>query len=146
MASKQIGGLTAGTPIMADVIPKQIADASTEAEKVTFQQVSDLILPYRIYVAKITQSGTSAPSATVLQNTLGGTPVWSRTGTGTYVATLANAFTANTTVCFVNSAIPGFQYQAYPISVNAVELDQQNFADAPTDALFGNCIEIRVYI
>ena len=80
MASKQIGGLTAGTPIMADVIPKQIADASTEAEKVTFQQVSDLILPYRIYVAKITQSGTSAPSATVLQNTLGGTPVWSRTG------------------------------------------------------------------
>ena len=44
------------------------------------------------YVAKLAQSGTNAPVATVLKNTLGGTVVWSRISSGTYEATLAGAF------------------------------------------------------
>lgn len=50
-----------------------------------------------IYVALLTQSGTNAPVATVLQNTLGGTVVWSRDDVGKYTATLANAFTTDKT-------------------------------------------------
>lgn len=47
---------------------------------------------YKVYTALITQSGTDAPVATVLENTLGGTVVWSRQGLGDYRATLTNAF------------------------------------------------------
>lgn len=44
------------------------------------------------YVALLTQSGTDAPVATVLKNTLGGTVVWSYAGVGVYEGTLAGAF------------------------------------------------------
>ena len=57
---------------------------------------------YLVYTALLTQTGTDAPVATVLENTLGGTVVWSYVSTGTYRATLASAFTADKTV------IPGF--------------------------------------
>lgn len=45
------------------------------------------------YIATLTQSGTDAPVATEIINTLGGTPVWERTGSGQYKMTLAGAFT-----------------------------------------------------
>ena len=45
-------------------------------------------------------SGTDAPVATVLENTLGGTLVWTRTGVGVYEATLAGAFVENKTIGF----------------------------------------------
>lgn len=51
----------------------------------------------KMYLALLTQSGTDAPVATVLVNTLGGTLVWSYEGVGLYQATLAGAFTANKT-------------------------------------------------
>lgn len=47
----------------------------------------------KVYVAKVVFSGTSAPTATVLENTLDGTPVWTRESQGTYRVTLASAFT-----------------------------------------------------
>lgn len=56
--------------------------------------------PYKVYVALLSQSGTSAPVATVLENTLGGTVVWTRNSAGDYSATLTGAFTAGKTVCF----------------------------------------------
>lgn len=46
----------------------------------------------KIYKALLTQSGTNAPVATVLVNTLSGTPVWSRNGVGDYQMVLSNAF------------------------------------------------------
>jgi len=100
---------------------------------------------YRVYSALLTQSGTSTPIATVLQNDLSGTVVWTRTGVGEYKATLVSAFTNNKTVCFINNAIPDTQLQGYPISVNQIELDQQNLTGTAIDGLYGNCIEIRVY-
>lgn len=56
---------------------------------------------YTEYVALLTQTGTDAPVATVLSNTLGGTVVWSRQSAGTYRATLAGAFPSLKTVCFI---------------------------------------------
>lgn len=47
------------------------------------------------YVALLSQSGTSAPTATVLENSLGGTLVWSYDAIGQYHATLTGVFTAN---------------------------------------------------
>lgn len=146
MASQQIFELTAGSGIDGtQVIPSQIAAGGEDAKKYTFADIKKYSVPYKSYVATLAQSGTAAPTATVLQNELGGTVVWTRTGTGVYIATLSGAFTSNKTVCFVNNSIPDTQLQAYPTSVNAVELDQQNLASAAQDGLFSNCIEIRVY-
>ena len=47
---------------------------------------------YKVYRALLTQTGTSAPTAIVLENTLGGTPVWSRGTAGVYELTLTGAF------------------------------------------------------
>lgn len=51
----------------------------------------------KVYKALLTQAGTDAPVATVLENTLGGTVVWSRTAIGEYIGTLVGAFPDNKT-------------------------------------------------
>lgn len=48
-------------------------------------------LPYLVYTALWYQNGTSAPTVTILQNTLGSI-VWTRTTTGTFAGTLAGSF------------------------------------------------------
>jgi hypothetical protein len=52
----------------------------------------------RVYRALVTQTGTAAPVATVLENTLGGTPTWARTGVGNYTITLTGKFTVGKTI------------------------------------------------
>ena len=51
----------------------------------------------KVYRALLTQSGTDAPVATVLENTLGGTVAWSRLDTGKFDGTLVGAFPADKT-------------------------------------------------
>ena len=64
----------------------------------------------KVYRALLTQSGTSAPTVTVLENTLGGTVVWTRNGAGEYYGTLANAFPASKLVMrvFRSNYTPAF--------------------------------------
>lgn len=57
----------------------------------------------KIYTALLTQSAAAAPVATVLQNTLGGTVVWARTGAGVYTATLTGVFTVAKTGTLIGS-------------------------------------------
>lgn len=52
---------------------------------------------YKIYRALITQTSTNAPTVIVLENTLGGNIVWTRTSQGLYNGTLLNAFPADKT-------------------------------------------------
>lgn len=53
--------------------------------------LNNLVIPdapsYKIYRAILSQSGTSAPVAIVLENTLGGIITWSRNGVGDYKGT-----------------------------------------------------------
>lgn len=46
----------------------------------------------KIYTALLTQTGTNAPIATVLQNSLGQNIVWTRVGPGEYIGTTTNGF------------------------------------------------------
>lgn len=57
--------------------------------------------PYKVYTALLTQEGTDAPIATVLENTLGGTVTWSYFNPSTYDATLTGGFPANKTWCII---------------------------------------------
>ncbi len=57
-----------------------------------------------VYRALLTQVGTAAPTAIVLENSLGGTPVWSRSSDGVYLATLTGAFSQTKTWFMVLSS------------------------------------------
>ena len=74
----------------------------------TINSIAPLItqynLGYTVYTALITQTGTAAPVATVLQNTTGGTIVWTRNSTGRYVATISGTtYTTDKTTVLVTS-------------------------------------------
>lgn len=102
----------------------------------------------RVYRALLTQSGTNAPVATVLENTLGGTVVWTRNQTGQHLGTLAGAFTAGKTFvsCHSNMIDEGgvfvlcTRYSGDTVSVNVYVNDQSS-----DDYLIDMPIEVLVY-
>ncbi len=53
---------------------------------------------YKSYSVKVTQSGTSAPTSNVLENTLGNTPQWTRESLGIYKLTSSNIISNKTTI------------------------------------------------
>lgn len=53
---------------------------------------------YKIYKALLTQTGTNAPTAIVLENTLGITPAYGYTDVGTYSLTSIGSFPDNKTI------------------------------------------------
>ena len=57
---------------------------------------------YKVYTALLTQTGTNAPVATVLENTLGGDVVWSYNRAGYYTSVTTNtAFNGKKTMSFI---------------------------------------------
>ncbi len=104
---------------------------------------------YKVYTALLSQTGTSAPTATVLENTLGGTIVWTRSATGIYVGTLSGAFTVDKTLTLMNTGhnVNGFEGIS---RVDADSVKVQTYLNGPTysDGRLSNSgasIEIRVY-
>ena len=107
--------------------------------------------PYKSYVAIVNQSGTNPPVATVLENTLGGTVVWTRTGNNMYYATLAGAFPQNKTVwnsgslyCIATGGLIGNVYQYLWSSVNSFVA--YGLGGADDGQLTNAMIEIKVYL
>lgn len=108
---------------------------------------------YLVYTALLSQSGTSAPTATVLENTLGGTVVWSRVSAGKYKATLTGAFTVSktwlspTNVNNVDPEATGLIFKFLRIDSNEVQLELVESGGLlyTDDYLLSNPIEIRVY-
>lgn len=99
---------------------------------------------YSVYTALLSQSGTNAPVATVLQNTLGGTVMWGYSSVGNYTATLANAFPANKTVVFLsgNGGLMGSNID----SASQITIYSYNDGGNPEDEYIQTApIEIRVY-
>lgn len=117
------------------------------------------------YVALITQSGTNAPVATVLKNTLGGTAVWSYVGVGNYNLTLVGAFTVGKTICNGKGDFSGTSQVVellttgtdetgrvliYPISTDVIEFFSNDILDVATNLgdLMGTstfAVKIEVY-
>lgn len=114
---------------------------------------------YKSYVATLLQTGTNAPVATVLENTLGGTVVLGYDEPGGYSLTLAGAFPDATKVTInlpndvsgVNSIsrqfIGGGLTDSDSIYLQTGFINNSTGVMTPSnDVLFGNqAIEIRVY-
>ena len=108
--------------------------------------------PYKVYTALLSQSGTNAPVATVLENTLGGDVVWSREDAGIYIANSNSLFTENkTTIDFgilnLVDAVNGQIIISDEVTPNENEFQiytrDINFSNV--DGLSNIKIEIRVY-
>jgi hypothetical protein len=109
--------------------------------------IGERIAP-KIYTALLSQSGTGAPTATILGTNEIGSIVWTRNSTGNFTGTLTGAFTSNKTwaVCqkgdmggsFVNGLLSSS-------SANTVLLTVTDNAGSSTDNFTNMSIEIRVY-
>lgn len=143
-----------GIAPQVDLVEKKSSLINAETEPYTMQDIIDTVGNgdgYVKYVALLNQDEEEAPVATVLQNSIGGVPVWTRDDSGSYLCTLASAFPANKTFCLVTYGMdPGsFGVISFGrISNNQLSLvlngseGPVDFENAPSNNI---CVEIRVY-
>jgi hypothetical protein len=108
------------------------------------------LIKYKVYTALLTQTGTSAPVATVLENTLSTLPTWVRDSDGQY--RISNiSFDPAKTFCIVSgnpTSNPNFRIgSGFDGFNNRITVSTLNFySSAGTDSVLNNTsIEIRVY-
>lgn len=71
----------------------------------------------QVYAIQISQSGTGAPTATVIKNDLGGTPTFGRAATGLFTINLTGAFPLGKTI-----VLPGNLGSTSPGSTTACDI------------------------
>ena len=138
------------TPTSSDLV--LIVDTSTDGnptKTATINGIGSLINAgftggYTVYTALITQAGTAAPVATILQNTTGGTFTYARTSGGDYTVTVSgDLFTVNKTVVFLNG---GSSENNHDIAWGRASDTVINLNTHNSDGKFtAGSIEIRVY-
>lgn len=122
--------------------------ATVSTELVTKGQLDAAISPSLIYKALLTQSGTSAPTATVLENTLGGTVTFGYISTGVYTVNCTSCFASNKTFVLMNSGVNGAYVNGINLSttsqffINTTSNTTGSAADSGNNA---TAFEIRVY-
>jgi hypothetical protein len=155
MADKKISDLNVATALAGTEVVAIVQGGETK--KVT---VSNL-RPYKIYKALISQTGTNAPTAIVLENTFGQVPTYSYYGVGNYTLTFTGTpLTDNKTIPSENSTrVSYFRLNnstgdgdvdyGYGFKKNSTnEITIYSFSSngsASNDVLEGNLIEIITY-
>lgn len=116
----------------------------------TLALLTDVGLPYKVYVAILTQSGTTAPIVTVLENTTGQTITWSYGTVGYYLGTYSTTFNAAKTVIFIGSS-PYF-YNGVVIGAGVgstgdfiILSAKDSSGNYVNGALYNTAIEVRIY-
>lgn len=100
------------------------------------------------YVALLTQTGTNAPVATVLENTLGEVPVWSYDGEGEFLLATSNpVLTENKTAILIGSTLSGNGNQAQAIWQSTTGLYVATYSGgAPANGFLNDTvIDVRVF-
>ena len=106
--------------------------------------------PYKVYTALLTQSGTDAPVATVLENTLGATINFTYISPGVYVFNASSAvFTTEKSIVFATKNIEGGFGMVLSASVTSNSVGRVTamsaFGGGNNDQLINASLEIRVY-
>jgi len=100
---------------------------------------------YKHYIALLYQTGTSDPTAYVLENTLSSGITWVRDAVGEYLGTLTGEFTQYKTAIFCNNTYYG-ELLASRKNSNVVQVYTFDSSGTATDGQLNyNTIEIRVY-
>lgn len=133
---------------ISDIL-KDIIDAIT-----TPQSFTDVVKP-KTYRAHLTQSSSAAPTAVILENSLGGVPAFVRSSSGIYTMTLADAWVSAKTFItiaqFGTNAVAGggaaHRIQAVRTDADIITITTgDDDGDAVADGVLGATpIEIHVY-
>lgn len=100
--------------------------------------------PYKVYTALLTQLGTDAPVATVLENTLETEPIWIRNDVGLYTTNIAG----NNVISFITGSTMNIRLVTYNMGYPNVIIESLNGYDNSSQDINGYTtavIEIRVY-
>lgn len=115
---------------------------------------SSLIRPYKSFTGVFTQTGTSAPTVTALENQVNTTGVWSRTGPGAYQISLSVPIDISKCVSPQHSTVCtrefiGGKYQLYARALSSTILQvlvkSEDGSTDVDDMLLNKTIEFRVY-
>jgi hypothetical protein len=107
--------------------------------------------PYKVYSALLSQTGTSAPTSVILENTFPSAIVWAFSSAGSFVGTLTAAFVENKTQCWIEQSstdtAPGTSFKRIVrTGANTVQIDCSDVEGNPlNDVIVDTPIEIRVY-
>jgi len=106
---------------------------------------------YKVYTALLSQSGTSAPVATVLENTLGFDILWQYSTVGVYSVDYSIIFDSNKTACFISPNV-GLAIISATAGPGFVVLSTRDYNGNPVNGGTNNIlylnkslVEIRVY-
>lgn len=124
-------------------LPGTMARMVTALSATQKAAIAGALLPYKVWIGLLSQSGSAAPTASVYANTLGGNIVWSRTSAGLYAGTLVGAFPAGKIF-----PVSGFtDYAALTVfTVARASNDVVSVATPDGDGVLNNTpVEIRVY-
>ena len=129
------------------VIPASCTNLIVFGSNITADENSTgLLLNYKSYVALISQTGTAAPTVTVLENTIGNI-VWTRFAAGDYRGTLTGAFTSGKVFCLSNQIEPLQTILIVRKNIDSIAINTITAAttSAIDSALVNTSIEIRIY-
>ena len=139
--------------LLGTKIPSADSDDMPVTQNFTIGGIGSLINTgfaggYKSYTASLIQTGATAPVATILQNTTGGTFTWSYTSTGKSRITVSGiTLPANKVAIFLSSST-GDQGIGGRITTTT-QIDVEQFSSGgggPVDGMSaGTSIEIRIY-
>ena len=115
-------------------------------KKITVANIkSELGLPSRVLYANLNQSGTDAPTMTVIKNTLGYTPTFTYDGVGDYTMFFDESI--NPTETILTAGFTQFPYiTAIRLSGGGVKIDTYNRSSGTADGILVNAsIKLEIY-
>jgi len=124
------------------------APVSLSALKAVLLPMAAGIRPYKVFTALVSQADTGAPTMTILENTLSGTPVFSYDDVGEYELTLADEFVNNKTAIFTSVLINDNLFRTYTavrVSNDVIEVKSYNAGTLANTMLSNSLLEIRIY-
>lgn len=146
LANTTVDGTTLEATSATGAKQFRVKDGGITAAKLAPGAITGAALPYKEYAALVQQTGTNDPTATILVNTLGATPTWTRQAAGLYYLTLAGAFPIAKTLALTTlygSFYHSAMVQSY--SSDVMQFYAYNGAGASADGMLYIYVSIRVY-
>jgi hypothetical protein len=127
-------------PLVVDTFKAGTIDV-TQSITVNGQTIGGL--PYKVYTALLTQTGTSDPTAIVLENTLGFEVTWVRESEGDYTLTLPSETDISKFFIILGINVKNISYVSIfdKDGVQSITI----ITNAGDDSLSNSGIEIRMY-
>jgi hypothetical protein len=120
----------------------------------TGSQISiSAVKPYKIYTAYLNSTGSNNPSSLVLESDFGSEILWTRSATGSYLASISGptsdggdfGHNINRLMIRPTSSAPSLFLTGQFVSASSLQINQVNFSGTPTDGLDDCFVEVKVY-